>query len=557
MYTSTTVTPRLRDSLTVRLGATTRAAGDWLFRAPWSAPADWLALVVILILAVGAPLAPLATNRFHYDEAVYSQWALDVASGRDVLLSASPVDKPPLFPYLQALSLWLFGVSEAAARLPSLIASVTGVLVLLRLGQCLYGRSTGILAAGLWAASPFYILFAPTAFTDPLMTTLVLVACLAVARGHWGRAGLCWGLGAITKPQALIFGPLIWGLGRLVERDRLTGLGATSAHTRPTRVPGWCRLALGLLLISSLALVWDVCRNRQPGFIEQSLISYGDLGFSLMDIGKRLSGFMGLLAYVTGAPLLNRVLLIGLPVLAAVDGWQVWSARRVRGDGARETVVPARVDLLLLAFVVGFVVLHVFLPFQVWDRYLLGIVPCLALLLARLLSLPWRMLQAAPLWRERGNGRERLYGTLRLGYLLVVLAVIVTLLWQPVQDAAASRFPIGGDHGAYQGIEQVVAFFRTVPADTTLYHRWLGGHWRFYLWNSPYDLRAWQTPGDLATQAAARPNARRYVVFPSWQSSTETRLALAEVGLTLRELHRAFRDDGSLSFIVYAIEELK
>jgi hypothetical protein len=119
----------------------------------------------------------------------------------------------------------------------------------------------------------------------------------------------------------------------------------------------------------------------------------------------------------------------------------------------------------------------------------------------------------------------------------------------------SSRFPIGGDHGAYQGIEQVVGYFKAVPADTTLYHRWLGWHWRFYLWGSPYDFRAWTSPADLATQATARPRTRRYVVFPSWCSPTEARLALAEAGLTLREVQRAFRDDGSVSFIVYRIEE--
>jgi hypothetical protein len=124
-----------------------------------------------------------------------------------------------------------------------------------------------------------------------------------------------------------------------------------------------------------------------------------------------------------------------------------------------------------------------------------------------------------------------------------------------MRDAAASRFPVGGDHGAYQGIEQVVHYLQAVPANTTLYHRWLGWHWRFYLWGSPYDLRAWTSPSDLAAQAAARPGARRYVVFPSWHSSTETRLALSQAGLVMREVQRAFRDDGSLSFIVYRIEE--
>jgi hypothetical protein len=59
----------------------------------------------------------------------------------------------------------------------------------------------------------------------------------------------------------------------------------------------------------------------------------------------------------------------------------------------------------------------------------------------------------------------------------------------------------------------------------------------------------------LARQASARPGARRYVVFPSWRSATEARLALADAGLVMRDVARAFRDDGSISFVVYRIEE--
>jgi hypothetical protein len=92
---------------------------------------------------------------------------LDIASGRDLLVSGSPVDKPPLFLYIQALSFLLFGPTEVAARLPSLLASLVSVGLVFGLGYSLYGRGVGLLAAYLLAASPFAILFAPTAFPTP------------------------------------------------------------------------------------------------------------------------------------------------------------------------------------------------------------------------------------------------------------------------------------------------------------------------------------------------------------------------------------------------------
>jgi len=294
--------------------------------------------------------------------------------------------------------------------------------------------------------------------------------------------------------------------------------------------------------VLGLALVWDIARSRQPGYLVQSLISYGGLSPSLAMVWEHLLGYVSLLRYGTGSPVLNLVLLIGLPLLLVADGfaWRGGSKTTAISEGTAQLQNQARFDLILVVFIALFLIGHSLVAFEVWDRYLLGLIPLLALLLARVLTLPSRLFRGSPL-----------VGFLGLLFVLLMLA----FTFRPSRDAAASRFPIGGDHGAYQGIEQVANYFRAVPADTTLYHRWLGWHWRFYLWGSPFDFPAWTSPVDLATQAAARPGARRYIVFPSWRSATEARLALADAGLAMREVGRAFRDDGSVSFIIYRIEE--
>jgi len=167
-----------------------------------------LGLALLMVVGVVLRLAPIGANRFHQDEALYSFWALQVATGRDTILIHSPVDKPPLFIYTLALCFKLFGPSEVAARLPSELASVASIALLYYLARRLYGRSVAILAAVLMALSPFSILFAPTAFTDPLMVAWVLAAlCLAV-KGSLGWCGLALGLAAATKQQGLLFVPL-------------------------------------------------------------------------------------------------------------------------------------------------------------------------------------------------------------------------------------------------------------------------------------------------------------------------------------------------------------
>jgi hypothetical protein len=508
------------------------------------------AMVLAISVALLAPLGSLASNRFHRDEAIYSSWGLDIASGRDVLISGSPVDKPPLFFYIQALNFLLFGPTEVVARIPSLVASAISVGLIFTLGRSLYGRDVGLLAAFLLAVSPFAILFAPTAFTDPVMVAWVLAGCLAAVRARWVWAGFFLGLGAITKQQGVFFVPLALGLG-LVSKYQISNakcqMPNAKCQTSDCQSMGRPKhqiLSFGIAFTAmlGLAMAWDIARARQPGFMAQSLISYGGLSLSPGSAWEHWLAFADLLRYGTGSRVLNVVLLSGVPLLLVADGL-MWLGHPKIGSSrmsALELRGQAGSDVILVVFITLFLIGHSLVAFEVWDRYLLGLIPLLALLLARVLTLPWRLLSNVPFGRF-------------LGILFALTMLSFTV--RPMRDAAASRFPVGGDHGAYQGIEQVANYFQTVPAQATLYHRWLGWHWRFYLWGSHYDFCVWTSPADLAAQAAARPGARRYIVFPSWHSSTEARLALADAGLELREVGRAYRDDGSFSFIIYRIEE--
>jgi hypothetical protein len=188
---------------------------------------------------------------------------------------------------------------------------------------------------------------------------------------------------------------------------------------------------------------------------------------------------------------------------------------------------------------------HAWLSFQVWDRYLLGLIPLLALLLARILVWPWTILKMFWLKRypELLPGSKALFGA----GLAVLLAVSLA---RPVRDAANARYPLGSHSRVLQGIEQITAYLQSqVGANHTLYHRWLGTHWRFYLRNYPYDFQFWESPQELAGKA----RAGQLIAFPGWQSDTETRLALGEVGLGLQELARGYTAAGKPSIILYRL----
>jgi len=298
--------------------------------------------------------------------------------------------------------------------------------------------------------------------------------------------------------------------------------------------------ALGFLAVMVPVAWWDSLRWRlQPNYFEQSLISYG--GLALVDpaqLVERLGDWAGILHYITASPFLNVLLLGGLPCLLLYDlGWR-------RGEPA--TFFAKRSDVVLSAFAILFLLGHWLLSFNIWDRYLLGLVPILVILLARII------------WLASGALANLLSPQRPLLRVAFVVALLVATLIGPALVAAQSGYPIGGDHGAYDGIEAVADYFRDrVPAGSILYHHWLGWHYSFYMFDFPLVLRWYPSPEELAQDARQVDDAQRYIVFPSGKPTAEVRDALAESRLMLRRVHWTYRRDGSTSFTVYRIEAQK
>jgi 4-amino-4-deoxy-L-arabinose transferase-like glycosyltransferase len=140
---------------------------------------------------------------------------------------------PPLYPYSVALSFGLFGESELAARLPSLLAAGATVVLTWRLGRLVYDDRRGMIAAVLLAVVPVFQLYAGRAQTDLLMTALATLCLVLLVRGYRADTGalpLLVGGGvafaaAVTAKQPALFVPavvLAWSVGhrRLDARGR-------------------------------------------------------------------------------------------------------------------------------------------------------------------------------------------------------------------------------------------------------------------------------------------------------------------------------------------------
>ncbi len=516
----------------------------------------WLPAIVSLAVlsAILLPLNLLTTQRLHHDEALYATWALKIVSGDDPWLTDTPIDKPPLFLYVVAGTLRLLGPTESATRAPSLLATALTVFLTFCLGRKLYGNGVGVLAAWLVALSPFTLLFAPTAFTDPMLVALVLAGCVAAVHNQAGWAGVCLGLAIATKQQGIFFVPLPMAL--LMLNTKVSGISVTESKSpNKSKIQNLKSKIKSLLLTLIPFLVWDFTRSQPSSFFEQSARNYGGLTIDVAGFGERWAGFIDLLYYGTASPTLNTIFVAGCCLLLIYGVWQMavgdWRLRiaKIEQEERQLSNAPAntaQTDWLLFLFVLVFLMLHSALSFQVWDRYLLGLIPFLALLLARVLLLPWSILKNH--WGNLHTTTTPWPGLINGLGTVLLLAFTLTV---PIQDAVNARYPLGSNSRALDGIEQITAYLQGhAGANNTLYHHWLGTHWRFYLWDYPYDLQYWDSPEELVVKA----QPGQLIAHPAWRSDTELRLSLFKAGLTFHELTRAYTPGGSPSIILYQIE---
>ncbi len=479
-----------------------------MWTKPLRAHAYLALLTGLLLLAAAARILPLSDNRFHPDEALYARWGLLIATGRDPLLTNEPVDKPPLWPYLLAGSFSLFGNSELAARIPALAASLISVALTYAFARGLWGTTgTAMLAAALMAVSPYGILFAVTAFTDPLLVLWVLAALALAARDRPGWAGLCLGLALATKQTALLFLPLAIGIALMRNRTH-----------RPTEA--LARFAIGLAPGGAAITAWDTLRHAPASFWQQSIISYGGLRLITgEELPSRLAGWAERGAYLLGPPWLTGLLIL---ILIASIAWRPASGIQ-------------RPTRLLAVFVLAFLAIHVFLTFNIWDRYLLGLVPVLALLVAR--------------------GATRLVGARLMTMRNIAAVGLTALLLLPAWQAAHSQYPIGGDHGAYDGIDQIARHLRQMPWGTVLYDQALNWELGYYLFDGPIYLAWFRSPEHLANDLRAFRDTPtpRLLIVPAWQPSLPLHDAVAAAGYRQEPFLTTFRRDGQPSFFVYRL----
>jgi len=400
----------------------------------------------------------LFANTLHGDEALFASWARLIAVWRDPLLLTQAVDKPPLLFYVQALFYPLQGPVEWAARMPNFIASIVMVPLLGVLVWRWYGDEiTAVFAALLLALSPFAIQFSATAFTDPLMVMWVLAALAAASRGlqvagnrhsppatRYFTIGFLFGLAIATKYQAWLFFPLLIGVGWLVG----------------WRWQDWLRFVTGLLAVLVAVLLWDFARTGQFSLWGQQMGNFGGVRLSWSwEIWNRLWAWVKMWGWLWVSPVV-----MGLVVLAVGRSLVGLGKNLLQRD--KETKNQSDLlDWLLTLFIFGYGVMHWALAVPVWDRYLLALVPLVAILVARLLIIVNYQLLTI-------NRRSLLIA----GLLLLVL---VPVAW----EGRNGRYPIGSYTEADGGAAEIGDYLYDAPYGTVLYDHWTSWQWGYHLFD--------------------------------------------------------------------------
>lgn len=197
----------------------------------------WTQLLIIvsgcLLFLPGLGLVHL----FDWDEINFAE------SAREMLITHNFLDvqinfqtfweKPPLFIWMQALSMHLFGVNEFAARFPNAIAGILTMLLLFNLGKHLKGYRFGLLWTLMYVCSLFPFFYFKSGIIDPWFNLFIFSGtyCFVLFTSPDNKLNPYWlvalsalflGLAILTKgPVGLLIFLLTFGVYLMFHKFKL------------------------------------------------------------------------------------------------------------------------------------------------------------------------------------------------------------------------------------------------------------------------------------------------------------------------------------------------
>ena len=247
----------------------------------------------IFLLAIVHALVAINTGLTD-DEAYYRLWALAPA--------LSYLDHPPMVAWMIAAGELMAGDTVLGVRLPAIIASAIGSLVLWRTATNLLGGTTGRYAAWAILAMPLMSVGGVIMTPDVPSVLFWVLALWAISEMHisgnanwWLAVGLFAGLGLLSKYTNVFLGAgiLLW-------------LALTPTYRRAFST--WQLWGGGLFAVAltTPVLIWNA-QHGGASFTKQFGRAVRGHGLSLAYLGELLGGFAAL-----ASPILAIAALIGV-----------------------------------------------------------------------------------------------------------------------------------------------------------------------------------------------------------------------------------------------------
>lgn len=346
-------------------------------------------LLAVAALTVAAALFHGATIGVHplwMDEAC-SYFTIEKGIAEAVTGERS-AGNPPLFFLAAWLSTSLFGPTEVAMRLPSLLAAVALVPLGYLAGARYANRRTGVFAAALFAFGPLVHYYAIEARNYALLMCEVVLYLLTLERAlRSGARALAW------VPVAVVLATMLYthnyGLFFLPASIAAPVVAAWAARSDGASLR---RAAVGSVLAASLAFVLSLpffvrALGHSQSAVTEWLARYWEQSspllmfvwsFATFGVGGTFPDYLGLLGQAPSAGIIAVGFSLALPALALArlpraQGEHFRSARGLEWALAAVAVVP-----LLVAIGYSLAIDPIYLP----GRYDTIALPAFALLYA-------------------------------------------------------------------------------------------------------------------------------------------------------------------------------
>ncbi len=195
-------------------------------------------------------------------------------------------DKPVLYCWVEAASLWLLGPNEAAVRLPGLMFGLLGAMTTGLLGWRMFSRTAGLIAGILYATTILPTALAQAASHDVALVPWINLSLLLLWESHRGGTPTHRNGGGLRVATCTLGAGFFLGLSILtkgLEGATVVGL-AYGGWLLITWRASWAALIRGVAVLAVAALVaapWYLAVEWQnPGYLSYYFVNRHLLGFT-------------------------------------------------------------------------------------------------------------------------------------------------------------------------------------------------------------------------------------------------------------------------------------